>query len=251
MLYTPLLPLEEYWVALNVLDIRPNTYEISNYGNIRRIEDKFPIRPCILLNEYGAYRVVNLVPINSSKPKKYLVHRLVGIVFIPNPNNYPQINHINNNGMDDCSINLEWVTPEYNTNYQDSSKKYLLSNLENYDIYVMISNGHSNQDIKNKYTQIDDLYIESIREAYIRNNPVSEFDYENRRVNSSKFPNDTVAYVCSLYQDKGMTYRNYKEIAGLIGVKLTDKKSEEAFYMFCSNLYKRKHHTHISKKFNW
>lgn len=81
MLIFPLELENEYWVNLNILDIRPNVYEISNYGNVRRIEDKFPIKAQILINEYGAYRIVNLVTIYGSKPKKYLVHRLVGIIF--------------------------------------------------------------------------------------------------------------------------------------------------------------------------
>lgn len=33
MLINPFELQDEYWVILNILDIKPNTYEISNYGN--------------------------------------------------------------------------------------------------------------------------------------------------------------------------------------------------------------------------
>lgn len=136
MLIQPFELQDECWVVLNILDIRPNVYELSNYGNVRRIEDKYPIKAQVSKNEYGAYRIVNLATIHPGcKNKKYLVHRLVAIMFVENPNNYPQVNHLNNNGMDECYQNLSWVTEEYNTNYQNIIKGICLSNIDNYNIF--------------------------------------------------------------------------------------------------------------------
>ena len=46
-----------------------------------------------------------------------LVHRVVADAFIPNPNNYPCINHKDENPANNKVENLEWCTYKYNNNY--------------------------------------------------------------------------------------------------------------------------------------
>ena len=53
----------------------------------------------------------------------HLIHRLVARVFIPNPNNYPQINHKDEDKFNNCANNLEWCTAKYNDNYGNRNKK--------------------------------------------------------------------------------------------------------------------------------
>jgi len=50
-----------------------------------------------------------------------LVHRAVAIAFIPNPNNYPQINHINHTESDNRVINLEWCNTRQNCTMRKSN----------------------------------------------------------------------------------------------------------------------------------
>lgn len=50
----------------------------------------------------------------NSKKKIFMVHRLVAIYFIPNPNNKLQVNHIDKNKSNYKADNLEWVTPKEN-----------------------------------------------------------------------------------------------------------------------------------------
>lgn len=61
------------------------------------------------------YLKVNLL--KEGKQKQYTVHRLVATAFLPNENNYPYINHKDENPSNNRVDNLEWCTPKYNANY--------------------------------------------------------------------------------------------------------------------------------------
>lgn len=52
---------------------------------------------------------------NTRKPIK--IHRLVACCFVDNPNNYPEINHIDKNKRNNHYLNLEWCSREYNVRY--------------------------------------------------------------------------------------------------------------------------------------
>lgn len=68
------------------------------------------------------YLAVNLCK-NHKRYSRY-VHRLVANAFLPNPNNYPQINHKNENRNDNKVKNLEWCSCQYNINYGHRAKRY-------------------------------------------------------------------------------------------------------------------------------
>lgn len=100
-----------------------NYYQISNYGKVKSLErmsincwrQKRLLREMILANNINTkgYCYVSLHKPKVNR-KKFLVHRLVGIHFIDNPNNKPQINHIDYNKVNNYYKNLEWVTNKEN-----------------------------------------------------------------------------------------------------------------------------------------
>ena len=87
-------------------------------------ERKFTISDdgCVF-NKYGkrlsqylrkGYCYIEVVTKTGSKRKKIAVHRLVAQAFIPNPNNYPYVNHIDGNKANNAVNNLEWCTSSHN-----------------------------------------------------------------------------------------------------------------------------------------
>lgn len=91
-----------------------NLYKVSNLGNVMSFWGKTPhlIKP--FQNQKG-YLYVDLRFFN--KRKTVSIHRLVAKAFIPNPNNLPQINHIDEDKTNNRVENLEWCTLKYNVLY--------------------------------------------------------------------------------------------------------------------------------------
>lgn len=97
----------EIWV-----DIPNKPYQVSNLGRVRRNPLTFKtgrrtdeIRP--YLNNKG-YKCVHFW-INGKMSGAQL-HRLIAEAFIPNPDNKPEVNHIDGNPLNNSIENLEWVT---------------------------------------------------------------------------------------------------------------------------------------------
>ena len=84
-------------------------YQISNLGNVYSIKNNKLLKLHI---SHKGYVVVCLY--KNKKQHTQQIHRLIAQAFIPNPNNYPQINHIDGNKKNNQINNLEWCTQSYN-----------------------------------------------------------------------------------------------------------------------------------------
>lgn len=98
---------EEIWKEIEWFD----NYQISNLGRVKNIKFDRYVKP--LLDNKG-YLTVNLY--KNGKMKRLLLHRLISIAFIPNPENKPCIDHINTDRLDNRIENLRWCTQKENHN---------------------------------------------------------------------------------------------------------------------------------------
>ena len=114
--------MNEIWKKVTV----NSDYEVSNIGNIRshkhgKTRMLKPFRRGSQKKDEqnkGVYLSVRLL--NNGTERDYAVHRLVPMAFIPNPNNYPVVNHKDENPNNNHVENLEWCTQSYNIKYGSS-----------------------------------------------------------------------------------------------------------------------------------
>lgn len=103
---------EEIWKSIEGY---PN-YEVSNLGNVRSLNYRNTNNNKLLKQlDKNSYKKVFLW--KNGERKCFYVHRLVAQAFILNPDNLPQINHIDEDKTNNCVENLEWCTQKYNINY--------------------------------------------------------------------------------------------------------------------------------------
>lgn len=86
-------------------------YQVSNLGRVKSFKTQHILSPCI---GSTGYWMVSLS--KCGKTKTWKIHRLVAIAFIPNPNNRKEVGHKDENPLNSCVDNLEWVTTKENCN---------------------------------------------------------------------------------------------------------------------------------------
>ena len=113
---------EEVWRPIKGFEGR---LEVSNMGRIRSVErtvafgsQKRKVNQTTykLKNDKDGYKMVGL------SGKNIKVHRAVAEAFIPNPDNRPQVNHIDGNKANNRVENLEWATQEENMGHASRNR---------------------------------------------------------------------------------------------------------------------------------
>lgn len=92
-------------------------YKVSNLGRVKSLNylRKGIEKERIPNKNNSGYLIVGLH--KDGKIKTFLIHRLVAEAFIENVNDLPQVNHIDENKLNNSVENLEWCSAKYNSNY--------------------------------------------------------------------------------------------------------------------------------------
>lgn len=134
-------------------------YQVSDKGEVKRLEsykkhsrsgELFKLKERILKQskDKDGYLLVGLKDVNG-KMKSYRVHRLVAQAFIPNTNNLEQVNHIDENKLNNEVSNLEWCSSKYNVNFGLRTTKQVES--QSKQVVQMLNN-----QIINKYPSMNE-----------------------------------------------------------------------------------------------
>ena len=93
-------------------------YEVSNLGRVRNIKSGRILKPHLNHNGYLKHHLYK-----HNKLKELFLHRIIAIAFIDNPEEKPQVNHIDENKLNNDLSNLEWCTERENVIHGTRTKR--------------------------------------------------------------------------------------------------------------------------------
>lgn len=105
-------------------------YEVSNMGRVRSLDmvDANGVRRSGKIRKCNSYssrsnKYLQIGLTKNKETKSFYIHRLVATMFIPNPENLPEVNHRDENKLNNCVDNLEWCDRKHNCNYGTRSER--------------------------------------------------------------------------------------------------------------------------------
>lgn len=120
--------MEEIWKDIEDFE---EYYQVSNRGRVKSLFREVPssnknnktnIYPEIIRKQSMRRGYFNSVLCKKNVLKNRPTHRLVATAFIPNPENKPQVNHIDGNKLNNNAGNLEWATAKENRQHSIKNK---------------------------------------------------------------------------------------------------------------------------------
>ena len=132
--------------------IKDYDYEISNLGNVRNMKTNKILKNQISTSGYYDIKIDG---------KHFKIHKLIGIYFIDNPNEYKCVDHIDRNKLNNNINNLRWCT--YSDNLKNKTKK--LNTSSKYTGVSKYRKGYESY-VWNNYKKIRIGYFKTEEEAY-------------------------------------------------------------------------------------
>ena len=101
----------EIWKIAKDNKLKENRYLVSNYGRLKDTKTGFIF--ISRSNIHKGYIQLSLF-CKDNKKRRFLLHRIVAQTFLKNPNNFPIINHIDEDRQNNKIDNLEWCSQKHN-----------------------------------------------------------------------------------------------------------------------------------------
>lgn len=108
-IWKPVVGYEDFYEVSSLGEVRSKD-RVVNKGNGPFIKKGIRMKKSPTTTGYYKIRLTD----KEGKGKEYKIHRLVAFAFIPNPENKPNINHIDGNPINNHVSNLEWCTQSEN-----------------------------------------------------------------------------------------------------------------------------------------
>ena len=102
-------------------------YQVSNKGRVKSLNYRRTGKEGILKGKPDKDGYLRVGLCKNKKQKPFYIHRLVAKAFLPNPNNLPEVNHIDENKENNHVENLEWCDRKYNNNYGSRNERASVS----------------------------------------------------------------------------------------------------------------------------
>lgn len=113
-----------------------DSYQVSNFGGFRS-KDRYAkvcgggmrlVRGRVLKPQRCVNGYMEISCNREQQRRVFLLHRIVARLFVTNPNNYPEVNHKDEDIANCRADNLEWCTSKYNANYGTRTQRCLENN---------------------------------------------------------------------------------------------------------------------------